>query len=369
MQTTEEFKNEETLNKKIRQKRRIRGVLIVVNALLIAYASYLSVVSIVDAVKHNKEKEQGDIITLLDKSPTKSKELYDEYITNKEDISDVAIYGRYLLTSSSRVTPTSLRKEGSVTLFRVVDDNPSFNEPNLVYTLNENISSQIDLFTLEQGDYLIYSNFDITTPNLRTAFHYTGVELFEETVYSLPSEDGSRTKITIKGKDSSPALVISVTNVSACPEDYYDFVVLDESSNEKKEYSWLDDLSKEYKVKVVSSLVEAYKTNASFALNINDSKNIFTTSYYGSMKLENSTIEKGPLVGLDKNNAIRELGGYVFSAGYGVSVQESDETISSASIAIKNNLVMNKKGKMTLVIGNDVDEEIAKKSIKDIFKL
>ena len=59
MQTVEEFKNEESLNKKIRQKRRIRGVLIIVNALLIAYASYLSVASIVDIIKNTQEKEEG----------------------------------------------------------------------------------------------------------------------------------------------------------------------------------------------------------------------------------------------------------------------------------------------------------------------
>lgn len=367
MQTVEEFKNEETLNKKIRQKRRIRGVLIVVNALLIAYASYLSVVSIVDAVKHNKDKEQGDIITLLDKNPTKSKELYDEYITSKEDVVDVAIYGNYLLTSSSRLTPNSFKREGSVTLFKIVEDNPSFNEPNLVYTLNENISSQIDLFSLQQGDYLIYSNFDITTPNLRTALHYTGTDLYEETVYSLPEEDGSRRKITVKGKASSPALVISVTNVSACPEEYYDFVVLDESTS--KENSFVDDLEKDYKVKKVSTLVEAYKVDASYAISIDDSSDIKTSYYLTGNKDESLLIDKGPLSGKDKNNSIRELGGYLFDAGYGVSIEDSDESISSVSVAIKNNLIDSTKGKLTLVIGNQVEDNVAKQSIKDIFKL
>ena len=368
MQTVEEFKNEEVLNKKIRQKRRIRGVLIIVNALLIAYASYLSVVSIVDAVKHNKDKEQGDIITLLDKNPTKSLELYNEYITSKEDVIDVAIYGNYLLTSSSRVTHNSFKKEGSVTLFIVVDDNPSFNEPNLVYLLNENINSQIDLFSLEQGDYLIYSNFDVTTPNLRTAIHYTGTTLYEETIYSLPLEDGSRRKISVKGKESSPALVISVTNVSACPEEYYDFVVLDESTSNTKNTKWVDTLSKKYKIKEVSTLVDAYKVNASFAININELDKVYTTSYLGTEDLEGALITRGPLSGLDKNNAIRELGGYLFNAGYGVSVEDSDQSISDASIAIKNNLVDTTKGKLTLVVGSQIEEEIVLEQINNIFK-
>ena len=93
MLTLEELKEEELLNKKIRQKRRIRGVLIIVNALLIAYAGYLGVTSIVDAVKNNQEKEEGEIITLLDNSPSKSLELYNEYITGKVEMVDIATYG------------------------------------------------------------------------------------------------------------------------------------------------------------------------------------------------------------------------------------------------------------------------------------
>ena len=42
-----EFTKEEALKKKIRQKRRIRGCLIVLNALLLCYFSYLMVDTIV----------------------------------------------------------------------------------------------------------------------------------------------------------------------------------------------------------------------------------------------------------------------------------------------------------------------------------
>ena len=369
MQTLEELKEEELLNKKIRQKRRIRGVLIIVNALLIAYAGYLTVASIVDAVKNNQEREQGEIITLLDKSPAGSLELYNEYVNSKYSIVDVATYGKYLLVSSSRVTPTSFMNKGTATLFKVVENNPTFNEPNFVYNLNENINSQIDLFSLSQGDYLIYKDIDVTALNQKTAYHYTGVNLFEETLYSLPHEDGTRTKITIKGKESSPALVVSVTDVAACPEEYYDFIILDDSSNEEKELKWIDSLSKDYKVKEVSSLVEAYKMDASFVINIEDSNLVYTTHYFGSDSPTNGIIDKGPLKGLDSNNAIRELGGYLFNAGYGVSIEDSNESISSSSIAIKNNIQSTHKGKMTLVIGNQVDDEMAFSAIERVFGL
>ena len=369
MQTVEEFKNEESLNKKIRQKRRIRGVLIIVNALLIAYASYLSVTSIVDVIKNTQEKEEGNVITLLDKSVNKSLQLYDKYITDKVDVCDVATYGNYLLFSDSRVTPTSFVNSGNVTLFRVVEDNPSFSEPNLVYTLNKNIDSQINLFNLDEGDYLIYSNFDITASNIRNAYHYTGSDMFTETLYSLPSKDGSRTKITIKGKDSSPALVISVTNVSACPEEYYDFVLLNNTTTLASEYEWVNELSKIYKIKEVNSLVDAYKTDAGFAISLEEGTEILTTNYLSGNYTSSELITSGPLTNMDINNSIRELGGYLFNAGYGVSVSESSESISSSSIAIKNNLSSSHKGKMTIVIGNEVEKEVALQTIKEVYKL
>ena len=72
---------------------------------------------------------------------------------------------------------------------------------------------------------------------------------------------------------------------------------------------------------------------------------------------------------MDSNNAIRELGGYLFNAGYGVSVSESNESISSSSISIKNHVTSSHKGKMTIVVGSEVDSESALESIKEIYKL
>lgn len=369
MQTLEELKNEELLNKKIRQKRRIRGVLIIVNALLIAYASYLSVVSIIDLVKENKEKDQGDVITLLDKTVDQSLELYDEYISNKVDVVDVAIYGNYLLTSSSRVTHNSFESQGAVTLVKVVGEgSPNFNEPKLTYTLNNCISSQIDLFSLEQGDYLICKDYDVTKPNIKNVYHYTGEEMLKETIYSLPESDGTRKKIEIKGKNSSPALVISVTNVSACPESYHDFIILNQLQEENLEPSWIKDLKDNYKVKVVNDLVDAYKEDATYCISLVEGTSLIKSNYVESeLFTSSSLITSESLEGLDSNNEIRELGGYLFNAGYGASKEEVGESISQASIAIKNNILSTKKGKLTVVVGHQVEEQKAYSSIKDIF--
>lgn len=371
MQTLEELKSEETLNKKIRQKRRIRGVLIIVNALLIAYAGYLSVVAIVDAVKDNKLKEQGEIITLLDKTTEKSLELYNQYITDKTDIVDFATYGKYLLTSNSRVTHNSFLNSGTATLFKVVEKDPIFGELNLIYTLDNSIDSQIDLFSLKEGDYLIYKDFEVSTPNIRNSYHYTGEDLLEETIYSLPLEDGTRTRITIKGKDSSPALVISVTNVSAAPENYYDFVILNTAVTNTNIPSWVDELDKEYSIKIVDNLVDAYKTYAPYAINLVDGDKLITSNYISYESGKSPVITGNALEGLDAENSIRELGGYVFNAGYGIGTDGSEimNSISQASIAIKNNLESNHLGKMTVVVGKEIDSEMAYQQVKEIFEL
>ena len=52
----QEFTQEEALKKKIRQKKRIRGCLIVLNALLLCYFSYLMVDTIVERVVEKKQE-------------------------------------------------------------------------------------------------------------------------------------------------------------------------------------------------------------------------------------------------------------------------------------------------------------------------
>ena len=374
MQTIEELKSEEVLNRKIRQKRRIRGVLIVVNALLVSYAGYLTVSSIVNAVSNSKDKEQGDIITLLDKSVDESNKLYSKYINEQTNIVDVATYGRYLVTSSSRVTHNTFMRNQNATLVKVVEENIIFGDPKLSYTLDNSLNSQIDLFSLDKGDYLIYNNYDLSRPNEKNVYHYTGSELYQETLYSFPYEDGSRTKITLKGKGTSPALVISVTDVKAAPESYYDFVVLDEQHlvDSKGTTSWVYDLQSKYKVKIVNSLVDAYKVKAAHAIEITSGSELLSSNFisypYGN---KSNVIINGVLEGLDTNNAIRELGGYLFNAGYGVSSDGTDimNSVSQSSISIKNNISSSHLGKMTLSVGNQIESSEVERYVKDFFKL
>ena len=95
-----EFTQEEALKKKVRQKRRIRGCLIVLNALLLCYFSYLMVDTIVERVVEKKQEINNEIIQLNGKSSSKSKEIYEKYISSSIDVNDFATYGKYFLSSS-----------------------------------------------------------------------------------------------------------------------------------------------------------------------------------------------------------------------------------------------------------------------------
>jgi hypothetical protein len=363
MSEVENLKEQKEQERKIRQKRRIRGVLVIVNALLIAYVGYLVVDSLVDAFKKNSKSTQNDVITLLNKSTTESLNLYSRYVKNSIDVSDVATYGKYLLTSSSHISPASLHvenKNNSITLFKATTSEIlDFYNKNLTFKLGDSLDEQLDLFALSSGEYIIYNGLESTSVEQRCSYHYAGEKYFSQTLYSFPSSDGSRKKITIKGIASSPCLVISVVDVSNLPTDYYDFVVY----NEKKlESSWLKTLKKNYKVYETSSLVDAYNSNSSYCLNIVDGIEMEISSYvaYQTTKFSlnhSSLIEDGDLKGLDLSNSIRELGGYVFSSGYGASSDGTTlmDEVSKASLLIKNNCEENRLGKFTISVGDDME--------------
>lgn len=343
------------------QKKRIRGVLIVVNAILLSYFSFLFISSIVDYVKTNLSTGEGDTITVLGKSENTSLNIYKLFIGyDKEngwdtcEINDFAIYGHYLLTSNTRVTANSTFYENKLHVVKLNtkgDLYSAISETSVGSPLNKGI----DLFKLEEGDYFLANmNFDpLKNKDKYTAYHYNGKELLSETIYSLPNEDGVRKMITVSGKDSSPAIVISVKNTSSFPKDYYDFVVIGEENkipelsqnNRKVKYCTSND-----------SLVEAYLTPSCYAIDVsNTSTSSFVVSSYlddveGATK--STKLSSGAYDGLDTINSIRELGGYVFNAGFG-AYYDDNYSITEASVKIMNNKLNNHKGKLAISISQD----------------
>jgi hypothetical protein len=351
MQTLEEVKDENELTKKKAQKRRVIGLLIVLNALLVSYAGYLSVASIVDAVSKNNGGQVGETISILSKNEADSLRIYNKYITEKDDILDVATYGRYLLTSNARVSYNLENDTSSVRLLNLTEIENDDASSTKITTLGTKLNEQIDLFSLTPGDYIFAS--EMTSEGYK-ALHYTGDEYYEDVLYSFPKEDGTRTKITIKGKASSPALVVNVNKQEASlPADYYDLVILkDDTIN----IDWFSQTS--LKIKEVNSLTDAYKAKASYALNIVSGNDIVSSNYLNDAYTKPNKILVGSLSGLDEDDAIRELGGHVFNAGYGESTSQASKDVykvkSSSHI-----------GKYTLSVG--VSIENPEQTIKSIF--
>ncbi len=349
----EELKTEDALIKKTRQKKRVRGVLIVVSALLLAYTGYLSVQTIIDHVNAYSSKGVEDTITLLNKSAKDSLNIYKKYFNDesKVEISDISTYGRYLITSKGRNYIDSFKINDEVSILEVVDNKPiTYSKTGNVRTLGDYLDTTLDLYTLPKGTYMLFDQYDENDINKNVVYHYSGETYFEETIYSFKNAEGTRRKITIKGKNSSPAIVLEVSEVASLPNTYHDIVIYDPSSLALGT-SYIDSLKQNYDVYITSSLVEAYKIKANYALSLYEGDNIYSSNYTSIISNHDEKIESGVLTSLDKDNAIRELGGYIFNAGYGY-YSESDKEVSDASLLIKNNILDTHVGKYTILVGN-----------------
>lgn len=344
-----EYSQEELFIRKVRQKKRIRGCLIVLNAILLCYFSYLVIDTVVDSIVEKNRVINSEIIQLNGKSSSKSKELYDKHISSTIDVNDFATYGKYLVTSSSRVTYQNVHLNQEVWLADLLA-NPFIFNTKLKFTLGNALNEQIDLFALKQGDYMLCESVNTYASN-GMAYHYSGEELVDITLYSFPDENNHRTKISVKGKASSPALVISVERINLLPSNNYDFVVI----GNKEEFDIFHNTN--YQVKYVSSLKEAYLINASYALNLKDESEILSSNYVNIETSKPNLISGSFYNQLDEDNAIRELGGYIFNAGYGVSEEETNENISKSSLEIKSTSKEVRRGKFTLTVSKDTTLE------------
>lgn len=341
-----EFKEEEKLLKKLRQKKRIRGCLIIANALLLSYFSYLVVDSIVKTIKEKNQILTNEIIQLNGFSLSKTKETYNRHISSSIDVNDFATYGKYLLTSEYRVDYANFKFEDSVRLVNLISE-PFVVDNDLRYTLGDKINNQIDLFSLNSGDYMLCKDANLIDDKF-VCYHYAGMNLLETTIYSFPDENNHRKKITIKGKDSSPAIIVSVEDINLLPSNYYDFIII----GEKENFDIFQNTN--YQVRYVSSIKEAYSLNSSYALNLIEGEQTIVSSNYVDLNTSKPELIQGSAYNLlDKDDAIRELGGYLFNAGYGVSSSEVGEETSSISLEIKKLNKEMRNGKLTLSLTND----------------
>lgn len=274
--------DEEKLLQKVRAKKRVRGLLIGINALLACYLVFEIVMKVTDYI--SSLNDESEIIPLNGNSKNKSLEIYDTYLLKNEhnqyitsDAYDLGIYGGYLHLSPYKMSNGHYHSFNTTSMINVSNQvQASVNQK----TDKEFLNTGINLSLLEKGDYLIFSDY-ITENNFSSkhkAIKFRSEKGIEKTIYTLPNENKARKKITIKSKDSSPSLVISVNEINSLPKEYYDYVFI---GDEEKIDTYLSNnhISSDLKVYKTNSLLEAFKVQSNYCLILNDEQDVIIPSY------------------------------------------------------------------------------------------
>lgn len=323
----ENKESEERLIQKVKSKKRIRGLLIGINTILACYLVFEIITKINDFV--SSSTNESDIIPLNGNSRTESLSIYDKYLLKDNqgefltsDAYDFGIYGGYLHLSDSAMTVNSYHSFKNTSLINVTTRvQTSLNQ----ITNSEYLNGGINLTSLEVGDYLVFDEY-ITEQNFSNkhkAIKLRSERGIEKTIYSLPKENGYRKKITIKSKDSSPSLVISVSEINSLPKDYYDFVFIGDDDNVNE---YLNKMSSNLKVLKTKSLLEAFKTKSNYCFSLLETEKIIAPKYINiSASMIESIEYKDDFLVNDYSfgEYAKELGGYLTNSGSCQKGQES----------------------------------------------
>lgn len=322
---------EEKLLKKVKNKKRVRGLLIVINCLLASYLIFEVGRKIYDVINAPTIQDE-EIILLNGEDKNASLSLYDKYISKDnagnyltEDVYDYGIYGGYLHLSKEAIAPGCYSSFNSLAVVKVEENNVAFNSNWNKEIKGSYLDGGIDLLSLDVGDYIVIDSF-ITEYNYDQKFEAVKIRSnkgINKVVYSLPDSSSQRKKITIKSKDSSPCLVISVEKVSSIESTFYDYVFI---GKEEDVIKYTSSFSAGIKVARFNTIEEAYAVDCCYAFVIDKDIEHNTVSHY----IENTTCIKDDLYGgesiianQDKNKYIRELGGYLTYSGSALKGDEN----------------------------------------------
>lgn len=344
------------------QKKDGKAIFVkVVSILLIAAVTVGVVFAFIGLFQKKSGKNSNEFILLQGKSYAQSQKAYSAFGTadsnksKRKKLQDVEVIGNKLFVSESKITPSLLSSEhqkdivsgdyDGLGLYNLTTDNVLANRYGMTFTQGTYF---IDLNQLGEGDYLIYplpkdyvSDSSGKGQQKANLYPYSLAkeESFFETVYSLPKEDGTRRRITLKNNSISPYFVISVENCgSVLPNGYYDAVIyrnqfeLDEdrliesTPASDAEMASLEEIKNDihsntnFQVQAVRNISEASKTNATLAIafsnEITDNyASVFTYSHYEGFL--SKVIESGELTQYDLYPEIRELTGRIDHAGEG----------------------------------------------------
>lgn len=346
--------DEDNLAKKVRSKKRIRGLLIFINVVLASYLVFEASMKIYNFASSLNNKE--DIILLNNKNREESLKIYDQFLTKNNnqyinyEIYDIGIYGGYLHLSYTNMDNHFYQLKNNITsLINVTNNiyqNTFFNEET-----DENyLNTGINLTKLENGDYILVNEY-ITSDdenNKHVALKLNNINDYEKTIYTLPNKNGERKKIVIKNKYSSPCLVISVSDINTLPQNYYDFALIGE---EEKVSSFTKKFDK-YKIAHCSSLIDAFKTNSNYSLILKDVEKTLVPSQIKIKESFKDLVSNENVVIDDYKyyEYVTELGGNLLHAG------SCKEGVTS-SFVVKPYLKGNDNGKYVVVINENIDQE------------
>lgn len=350
---------EEDLKRRVKAKRRIRGLLICINAFLACYLVFEIISKIVDRV--STKVEDSDIIALNGNSRKDSLALYNKYLLKNDDGSynvdeafDFGLYGDYLHINKYICDINNYSSYTAISKINV--SSKVTNGDDIIHVIEGKfLNGGIKLTSLDKGDYLFF-NETININEINSP--HQGIKIrssngIQQVIYSLPYGNGKRKKIEIKSKDSSPCLVVSVNEVSFLPKEYYDYILIGEKA---QEYSHNIPEGESYFI--AKNLEEAMTKNANYCFVIDEQIEEITGSNYLSLDIKKDDQYGGDslISHQDKNPFIRELGGYLTKAGSCIKGDDS-------TFKVKPYLSLNQKGKMTLLINNQQDFAEIKKLI------
>ena len=241
--------SDEELVTKLKAKRRIRGLLIAINFVLFGYLAFNIGASIVDLVDASKRVE--GLVSLKDKSPKESLEIYKQYIKSDEDVigGDFAIYGDYILFTKGNFDIDNLDLYENVQLAKVQENkNNLVKDSSLNYVgIDQYFNTGVNIFydksgnALELGDYFFYiDSVDINSMGKILRIN-NGLEM-KYVNYSLPDEEGKRIKSTIYAYKDNPAFIMNIDYAYGLPEGYVDALVIGSDEDYQKANTKISEL-------------------------------------------------------------------------------------------------------------------------------
>lgn len=289
--------NEEELNRKLVAKRRVRGLLIVINFVLFGYLAYQIGANVVNLIKTANQIE--GVVPIINKNQKESLEIYKQYINEDKVLDgDFAIYGDKIYFTNGNFNKEDIKTVENLQLIKLeAKKSDTIIRDRLKYeNIGNYLSDGVSLFLdkngtdfLEQGDYLFYHNYVDTSEYGEVVRVRNQLNMKYEMYSSLKTKEGLRVKTTIYAYKNNPALVMNVEYVNVLPDNYYDVVLMGNETNcdvVKQQYEGLKVLVKE-----TMTEKEMFELNANTMIKVidedftNDENTIYSSSLLNDQNL------------------------------------------------------------------------------------